>query len=491
VVVFIRAFRHVALAMTVPRTVVTPHLMGRTVGPPGDRRRQREVVDAALRLLADADAVGTVRELDCPRSSAAEEQPSLAGSRSGKGAAMLHVWITRTALLLALGMLAAACATAAPDGDGQDGPTAANGEAAASDDDSDPPSGDPPPWPWELAAQGVDVPATVPLEEIRSGGPPPDGIPPIDDPVFETVDEADEWLEPQDPVMLVQFGGDARAYPLAILTFHEIVNDVVDGAPVVVTYCPLCNSGLVFERTLDGEVLDFGTSGRLWRSNLVMYDRATRSLWSQFTGEAIVGERLGDTLPRLPMQIVSWDEYRATWPDGRSLSRDTGHSRPYGDNPYTGYDTASRPFLFDGETGGPLPQMARVVTTGGEDDPVAYTWDALTERRVVHDEVAGEPAVVFWAPGTASALDERSISDSRDVGATGVFRPVVDSEELTFEPEGQERFRDAETGSTWNVLGQAVDGPLEGHELERFNHDDTFWFVQFAFRPDTRIGDPT
>ena len=400
---------------------------------------------------------------------------------------MVQAWITRTALLVALGMLVAACAAVTSD---DDDVTAPDGETVTDvdeDGDAEPPSGDPPPWPWELAAQGEDVPATVPLEEIRSGGPPPDGIPPIDDPVFETVAEADEWLEPQDPVLLFQLGDDARAYPLAILTFHEIVNDVVDGEPVVVTYCPLCNSGLVFERTLDGEVLSFGTSGRLWRSNLVMYDRATRSLWSQFTGEAIVGERLGDVLARLPMQIVSWEEYHTSWPDGLSLSQDTGHSRPYGDNPYTGYDSSESPFLFDGETGGPLPQMERVVATGGDEDPVAYTWASLTEQRVVHDEIAGEPAVVFWAPGTASALDERSISDSRDIGAAGVFRAVVDGEELTFEPGGDEQFLDAETASTWNVLGQAVDGPLEGHQLERFNHDDTFWFVQYAFRPETRV----
>ncbi len=377
--------------------------------------------------------------------------------------------------MLAVALAAAACAT----GGGAQVSDAPEAEPTA--------SGNPPEWPWDLADAGVDVPASVPLEEIRSGGPPPDGIPPIDQPVFESVEKADEWLEPQDPVQVFELGDDARAYPLAILTFHEIVNDVVAAEPVVVTYCPLCNSGLVFKRTVDGEVLDFGTSGRLWNSNLVMYDRATRSLWSQFTGEAIVGERLGQELERLPMQIVSWDEYRTSWPDGRVLSRDTGENRPYGENPYSGYDSSASPFLFNGETGGPLPQMERVVTLGGEEDPVAYPLSLLTKERVLSDEVAAEPIVVLWSPGTASALDTTGIPQGKDVGATGVFRPSIDGQDLTFEPHGKEAFRDTQTNSTWTVLGQAVAGPLEGEQLERVAHDDTFWFVQYAFRPDTRV----
>lgn len=385
--------------------------------------------------------------------------------------------------VLVLALVAAACA------DGRDGTRAPSqsGTAGAGDPQNRAEQDTPPPWPWDLAAAGEDVPADVPLEEIRSGGPPPDGIPPLDDPVFETVTEADEWLDGNQPVLVLQRGDDTRAYPLAILTFHEIVNDVVDGEPVVVTYCPLCNSGLVFEATVDGEVLDFGTSGRLWRSNLVMYDRSTRSLWSQFTGEAIVGERLGQQLVRLPMQIVSWDEVTATWPDAPVLSRETGHDRPYGDNPYTGYDSSPSPFLFDGDTDDVLPQMERVVTTGGEQDPVAYPLSDLRERRVLADEVAGEPVVVLWVPGTASALDERTIAESRDVGATGVFRSTLERRELTFEPDGEARFRDVETGSAWTVTGLAVDGPLAGEQLDRIPHDDTFWFVQYAFRPDTRI----
>ncbi|MDP8977433.1 MAG: DUF3179 domain-containing protein [Actinomycetota bacterium] len=372
--------------------------------------------------------------------------------------------------LVGLALTAAACTSA----------TGSTGQRPAS----------PPPWPWDRAAAGERVPSLVPLEEIRSGGPPPDGIPPIDAPVFEGVAAARGWLQPRDPVLVVDLSGEARAYPLAILTYHEIVNDVVAGEPLVVTYCPLCNSGLVFQRTVDGEVLDFGTSGRLWNSNLVMYDRSTRSLWSQFSGEAIVGDRLGTRLERVPMQIVALSEFADRWPDGRVLSRDTGHDRPYGTNPYVGYDSAEAPALFDGETGGALPQMARVVTTGGRSDPVAVAWRVLRRERVVADTVGGQPVVVLWAPGTASPLDSASISEGKDVGATGVFRPIADGRRLTLVPAGEDRFRDEETASTWTVLGEAVDGPLTGTQLDRVAHDDTFWFVQYAFRPDTRVVDP-
>ena len=387
---------------------------------------------------------------------------------------MNRIW-----LLPLLALLATACA-----GVGDDATDSGDESEAVADADE---VGDPPDWPWEKAERGEDVPQEVPLEEIVSGGPPPDGIPPIDDPQFESVEEAGEWLSDRDPVLITEGGGETRAYPLAVLTFHEIVNDTVGGEDLVVTYCPLCNSGLVFARELDGQELSFGTSGRLWNSNLVMYDRATRSLWSQFTGEAIVGERTGDRLERVPMQMVALEEVSTRWPDAKVLSRDTGHSRPYGDNPYVGYEEGT-PFLFDGETGGPLEQMARVVTTGGDADPVAYPWERLEAEGVVHDTVDGDDIVVLWKPGAASALDTRDISEGIDVGQTGVFVANVDGRSVTLARDG-DTFVDEETASTWTVTGEAIDGPLEGARLERLPHDDTFWFVQYAFRPETRVED--
>ncbi|MDP9406276.1 MAG: DUF3179 domain-containing protein, partial [Actinomycetota bacterium] len=363
-------------------------------------------------------------------------------------------------------------------------PAAASETLAAS---APAPTGSPPPFFWDVEAAGTSPPpSSVPLDEIVEGGPPPDGIPPIDDPAYETIAEADEWLEDREPVMVVEVADAARAYPLRLLTYHEIVNDSLGGRPVLVTYCPLCNSGLVFNPVVDGRTLDFGTSGRLWRSNLVMYDRATHSLWSQFTGEAIVGTLLGTQLERLPSAIVSWETFKRQWPGADVLSRDTGHSRPYGNNPYVGYDGGS-PFLFDGDTGGPLPQMARVVAVTRDAAAVAVPLDRLRDERVVAAELDGQPLVVFWAPGTASALDTEKIAEGADVGATGVFSPVVDGKTLRFTAAGDGFFVDDTTGSRWNLVGKAVAGPLDGERLARIAHDDTFWFVQYAFRPDTRV----
>jgi hypothetical protein len=176
---------------------------------------------------------------------------------------------------------------------------------------------------------------SVSLGEFRSGGPGKDGIPAIDDPKFVTVEDAD-FLESREPVIELVVDGDARAYPIQILIWHEIVNDVVDGAPVAVTFCPLCNTAIVFDRRVKEQVLDFGTTGNLRNSDLVMYDRQTESWWQQFGGEALVGELTGFELEQLPARIVAWADFRREHAGGKVLSRDTGFSRSYGQNPYVG-----------------------------------------------------------------------------------------------------------------------------------------------------------
>jgi len=189
---------------------------------------------------------------------------------------------------------------------------------------------------------------TIRYDEILSGGPPRDGIPAIDDPKFVTIDAAAGWLQEQEPVVALAVNGVARAYPLHILTWHEIVNDQIDDTPVAVTFCPLCNSAVVFDRRRGGQTLDFGVSGLLRNSDLIMYDRQTESLWQQFTGEGIVGEMAGQMLTWLPASIISFADFRQAYPAGQVLSRDTGYPRSYGNNPYVGYDNIDQsPFLFE------------------------------------------------------------------------------------------------------------------------------------------------
>jgi hypothetical protein len=331
---------------------------------------------------------------------------------------------------------------------------------------------------------------TVPLEEIVSGGPPKDGIPAIDRPVFVSTREADRWLGDREPVIVVARGSDVRAYPLQILMWHEIVNDRVGDVPVTVTYCPLCNTALVFDRRFDGRVLDFGTTGRLRHSDLVMYDRQTESWWQQATGEGIVGELAGGQLTPVSAPTVSWSTFRSSHPDGRVLSRETGHDRPYGRNPYTGYDKpGGGPWtrFFRGSADDRMPAMERVVAVSSSETSLAYPFTMLRRKRAMNDELDGQPIVVFWAPGTASALDASHIASGRDVGSSGVFGRRAGQRTLTFDPAGDGLFRDRQTGSTWTILGSATAGPLAGTALEPIPHGNHFWFAWAAFKPGTQI----
>ena len=343
-----------------------------------------------------------------------------------------------------------------------------------------------------FAACAPTSPEERPYELLLSGGVPQDGIPAITVPQFVTIEEADEWLQPEEPVILVERGEQARAYPIQILIWHEIVNDEIGSVPVVVTYCPLCNTAIAFERTVEGEVLDFGTTGRLRYSNLIMYDRQTESWWQQGTGEAIAGEYTGERLTFLPAFIIGWEAFKEAYPEGRVLSRDTGHSRSYGSNPYPGYDDVnSAPFLYEGpETPGVLPPKARVLAVGMEGEaPVAYSYTLFEELRVANDSVDEEPIVVFWSPETASPLDSRDLSAGREVGALLAFSRQVGGKTLTFAYENGQ-IVDEETGTVWDPLGVAQEGPLAGEELEPTVAANYLWFALAAFTPQTRVFQP-
>ncbi len=388
---------------------------------------------------------------------------------------------------VAIAVVAAACSTGGPEASGPTETAAAPGGDGSMEVEQVP-GGPREDVPSALHDPNDDAfpAALVDVDEIRSGGPPPDGIPPIDVPRFVRPD-AVEGLEDQEPVIALQLGDDARAYPLEILTWHEIVNDTVAGIPVAVTYCPLCNTAVVYDRRLGDRVLDFGTSGSLYQSALVMYDRQTESLWAHFTAEGLVGVLAGERLDTYPASIVSWGSWRDAHPDGLVLSRDTGFDRDYGRNPYPGYDDVDRqPFLFSGEVDGRLAAMERVVALGRDSEPVAVRLDELADGGVINVTVDGEPVTVWHLPGTGSALDTSDTASGRDVGATGVFRPVAGGRSLTFERDEGD-FVDDETGSHWNIFGTAVNGPLAGEQLEAVEHVDTFWFAWAAYQPDTRI----
>ena len=328
---------------------------------------------------------------------------------------------------------------------------------------------------------------SVSYNEIIAGTEAKIGIPAIDDPVFHPVSEAPNYMVEDEAVLAVEIDGDARAYPLAMLIFHEIVNDTVGEVPIVVTYCPLCNSAVVFRREVDGRPLDFGVSGNLRLSDLLMYDRQTESWWQQITGEAVVGEMTGTILEFLPASLVSWGEFSSSYPEGLLLSRETRYDFPYGQYAYYGYDAPeSWPVLLKTLPDLRLPSMERVVAFTVDGQGIAYPLSYVAKMGVLHDSIGGLDFVIFHAGRRQSAYPAGNGEERRVIGSTGVFDASLDGRRLSFSLRDG-RITDDETGSTWNILGRAVEGPLAGSELTPIVHGNHFWFAWAAHTPDTLI----
>ncbi|MCH2093500.1 MAG: DUF3179 domain-containing protein [Rhodobacteraceae bacterium] len=267
-------------------------------------------------------------------------------------------------------------------------------------------------WKYEWPRTDFSQTTITNWAEIMSGGPPKDGIPALDDPQFIFVD-AETQIADTEPVITVEIDGETpRAYPIRYLTWHEIVNDVIGEVPVAVTFCPLCNSGITFDRRVAGQVLSFGVSGKLRNSDMVMYDRETESWWQQAIGQGIVGQMNGVALTALPTWMESWGEFKARNPQGLVMA-EPGYNRRYGANPYRGYDSSSRPFLYRGEMPPHgIEPLARVIRVGD----AAWPMKRLNKAQVVREN----GIEISWSAGQASALDTARISEGRDVGSIRV-----------------------------------------------------------------------
>ena len=267
--------------------------------------------------------------------------------------------------------------------------------------------------------------SAVDFDEIVSGGPPRDGIPAIDNPQFRRVGAAEIDLADTEPVIVCDYEGEVKAYPLRILMFHEIVNDQMGDLPIAVTYCPLCNASIVFDRRVGEQVLDFGTTGKLRNSDLVMYDRQTESWWQQFEGVAILGDLTGQRLRMMPSRVMPYGLFAITYPHGRVL-QPPGGAVGYGRNPYANYDTSRWPFLFHGDYDLDLAPLDYVLAVGDE----GWSLDLLRRS----GRIETERLVIEWRPGMASALDDPWIPNGRDIGhitvRTHEGEPVVHG--LTF-----------------------------------------------------------
>lgn len=338
---------------------------------------------------------------------------------TGFGAPALHRLLSFPLLLMLLSaaqILAAQVPASSQDAPSHD--SARSNDRAHSNDSAHWPTDD---WPHTDFSKTIISPSGV-----MAGGPARDGIPSIDHPRFFPADA--EFLSPKgafalealEPVIRVEINGDARAYPLRILLWHEIVNDVVGGVPVVVTYCPLCNAALVFERQVNGQILDFGTSGLLRHSDLVMYDRTSQSWWQQFTGEAIVGEMVGQELTPVASRLEAFQLFKATFPTGKVLVPNDLTARTYERTPYARYDAETgRPFLFSGVLPPDIPAMARVISVEDENGDV-LAWSLALLRR--QKEIRHGSMVLRWVEGQRSVLDRELVVLGRDIGNVLVQR---------------------------------------------------------------------
>jgi Protein of unknown function (DUF3179) len=327
-------------------------------------------------------------------------------------------------------------------------------------------------------AQAQDKKSIVPLDQIVSGGPPPDGIPSIDNPKFISVPEAEEFLEDSDLVLGLNINGNIRAYPLQILVWHEIVNDKVEETLVAVTYCPLCFTNQVFNRTMnDGQILEFGTSGKLYNSNLVMYDRTTKSLWSQAMSQAIVGKLAGVKLERIPFDVAYWKDWKQLYPDSKVLSRDIGSSRPYGVDPYGDYYTNSEVMFPIAKHDDRLGLKEIVIGFENNGQYKAYRLKDVEKMKIINDQVNAKSIALF----------------SLSPFMTRAYNPILEGQTtLQFEYNAKNNtLVDKQTSSQWNFDGKAIDGQMKGRQLMRLPFDQGFWFEWIAFHPTTELYNST
>ena len=305
-----------------------------------------------------------------------------------------------------------------------------------------------------------------------------DAIPPIDQPVYGDAGTGD-WLDPSDLVLgFVASDGSAYAYPHKILNFHEIVNDELGGEPVVVTYCPLCRSGVVYSRVLDGETLTFGNTSALYRSDMVMFDRETYSYWWQVPGEAIVGTAAGARLQPLASETMEWQIWRDLHPETLLLSRDTGFVRGYERDPFirmgAAVDSGIRPFQSDPEeTDGRLRPSDVVLGIEIDGRNAVYSLTAIGNG-VRNGEFGGRPIAIFSLIAGPSGAAFFADPDG------------YEGERLTFEITN-EGWRDLETSSTWDLGGRAIDGALAGAVLEGVPTRTTFWYAFVAAFPEAEL----
>ncbi len=345
-------------------------------------------------------------------------------------------------------------------------------------------------WKTDTTKYGVD------LSEITLVLPK-GTFPKIDYPSFLNKNDGLNAFYLHEPVISVEIGGKAKAYPLNMLTTHEISNDKIGDVPILATYCPLCNASVVYDRRVNingkEKVLEFEVSGMLRKSDMVMLDTGTETLWQQFMGEAIVGEYTGTLLEVIPSLVISVEEFFQRYPEGIILSNSNSNERlssRYGTNPYVGYDKkGSNPYdrFFNTEdVDKRLPAMERVIDIEVNGEYKIYPFSKISAEGVVNDRFKNFNLVFFHSERTVSVLDASKISASKSIGSVTVFNPTLDGQLLTFK-KGDEYFVDDISGSRWDITGRCIEGRMKGSQLAIVPHSNHFAFAWLAFFPDSEI----
>lgn len=321
----------------------------------------------------------------------------------------------------------------------------------------------------EIIMETNGVKHIIPLDKIRGGGPPKDGIPSIDNPVFANVEDS-HFMSDSDTVIGLEINGEVKAYPLFILVWHEIINDNVGGIPVAVTYCPLCYTNQVFERIIDGEEVEFGTSGKLYNSNLLMYDRFTESYWSQALGMAVKGELTGYQLNLVPFDVITWGDWKTLHPDTLVLTTDTGYIRSYATDPYGNYYTEAR-IMFPVEHSDDRINPKEIILGFNQDGIYkAYKQNDVELNIIINDSIGKTPVMLVSLFSQNSRAFERTLDDQ-----------VLDFVHM------ENKIIDTQTNSEWNYDGLSISGISKGKQLERMAIEPGFWFEWVAFHPETLV----
>ncbi|MBU2525265.1 MAG: DUF3179 domain-containing protein [Bacteroidetes bacterium] len=345
------------------------------------------------------------------------------------------------------------------------------------------------PWDWQTDLSNTQLDLTEVTVVVKKGA-----FPVLKNPLFIGKEAGLLTFFEKEPVLVVQLSGEARAYPFNMLTVHEIANDRIGSQDILVTYCPLCNSGMVFSRKINHEgrevVLDFQVSGMLRNSDMIMFDEQTETWWQQLTGEAIAGKYEGVSLEILPSMVLSVSDFFKRFPEGKILSQQTGISGRYGRNPYVGYDNQDgnpyAGFISTDKLTNKLPNMERVVNLTVDGQHKVYSFSSLQYKKAHHDNFQGKEVVVFYKSGTVSVLDAHKIAESKDVGTAVIFSPFVEDTKLTFR-EKNGYFYDKQTKSKWDISGLCLEGAYAGKTLEIVPHGNHLAFAWLAFYPDSEV----